>query len=469
MVTTVPASAQNESLRGATPLARFAVALVLVASFGLISSDWTMSRQFPKTQDLQFHKQEKVLQQRHDDASGKSAAGFLLLAAAGTIAATRRPLRPLRWTHPVVIVCLGFVLWCALSILWSPAPTLSLRKVAILLLFLTGTIGMARLIELRDLCWVVALSCASFLALGLLAEISLGAFHPGQADYRFCGTFHPNDQGLQCALLILAALGLLWQGTRHAWLVGSLLAAGCGGLLLTKSRTALSALACALVLGMLLHSRGRQRILLASSLTVLVCVGIVAYSFFPMGVVRSAESLASMGRTGNVDSLTGRIPLWQALLRDVGARPWLGYSYGGYWDADHIEHYSNMFKWQIPNAHNAYFDLVLSVGIVGLAFYTLCMLGAWFVSLANHERSGDAADLFACCLIAFSIVHGFAESKFPFPGMSSAFLFLTLFILTARSAVDPIETAATIPSRDSMSRRSPIGWRLLPKYEHELP
>lgn len=445
----MPAEVQNESNRRSTPLARYAVALVIVVSFGLVSSDWTMSRQFQSIQGLGFHKQEKLAEQRQSDVSGNSAAGFLLLAAAGAIAAMRPPVRPTRWTHPVVIICLGFVGWCALSILWSPTPTLSFRKVAILLLFLTGAIGMARLIELRDFCWVVALSCAGFLALGLVAEISLGTFHPGQEGYRFCGTFHPNDQGLQCALLILAALALLWQGTRHAWFVVCLLAVGCGGLLLTRSRTALAALACALVLAVLLRTRGRQRILLASSLTGLACLGVLAYSFLPVGVVKSTENLASLGRTGNLDSLTGRVPLWQALLGDVGADPWLGYGYGGFWDSNHIEHYSKMFKWQIPNAHNAYLDLVLSVGIIGLVLYVLGILGAWFVSLVNHERSGDVADLFACCLIAFSIVHGFAESKFPFPGMNSMFLFLAVFVLTASSVAEVVPSESTIPSRDS--------------------
>jgi len=92
---------------------------------------------------------------------------------------------------------------------------------------------------------------------------------------------------------------------------------------------------------------------------------------------------------------------------------------------------------------------VLSVGIIGLVLYVLGILGAWFVSLVNHERSGDVADLFACCLIAFSIVHGFAESKFPFPGMNSMFLFLAVFVLTASSVAEVVPSESTIPSRDS--------------------
>lgn len=450
---------QPQLARGATPRTRCAAALALVVSFWLISGNWAMSRQFQTLEGVAFHKQEKEMEQRQFDTSGTSAAGFLLLGLAGAVAAVRRPLRPTAWTHPVVVACLAFAGWCALSILWSPAPALSLRKIAILALFLAGTLGLARQLTMRDLCWVAALSYAGFLGLGLLAELSLGTFHPGQSGYRFCGTFHPNDQGLHCALLILACVCLVWDGTRRWRLVNLMLAMGVVGLLFTKSRTAAAALGCTLLLALVLGARGKQRVLMVSALATLLCVAVGVFSFLPRGAIQSTESLASMGRSGNVESLTGRIPLWRELIEEVGARPWLGYSYGGYWDSRHIQRYSDMFEWQIPNAHNAYFDLVLSVGLVGLALYLCWIGGAWIVSVLNYLRSRSAVDFFATALVTFSIVHGFAESKFPFPGLSSALLFMAVFIVTSRVTA-PV--AARAPSRESTTRRDRplVEWRL---------
>jgi O-antigen ligase len=317
----------------------------------------------------------------------------------------------------------------------------SVRKIGILTLMLTGAYGIAHKLEIEDVCWLAVLMFGTLLFTGYLAEFALGTFRPWRSDYRFCGTIHPNDQGVQCAVLALAAWLAPWEATRRPWMGKVLIAAALFGLILTKSRTALFALAAAGAVGVILKYRGRDRVLAIAGMASILALGAIAYGFLSFGTLDATADVASMGRRENVSSLTGRLPLWEELVQAADDHPLIGHGHGGFWTSKRILLYSEIFAWQIPHAHNAYLDLVLSVGLIGLTLYLAWVLTGAGVAIGRFQRSNRAAELFVVCLVVFSLVNGLAESKFPEAASGSFVLFLSLATLAMRGT-----SAARLPA-----------------------
>src|SRR5690606_4411617 len=97
----------------------------------------------------------------------------------------------------------------------------------------------------------------------------LGTFAPLRTGYRFAGTLHPNQQGINCALLALSAVYLGRVGrTRAGRLTASAaLTLAMGFLLLTRSRTSLAAAGIALLLFLALDAPPLRRVAMTAGVT----------------------------------------------------------------------------------------------------------------------------------------------------------------------------------------------------------
>jgi O-antigen ligase len=111
------------------------------------------------------------------------------------------------------------------------------------------------------------------------------------------------------------------------------------------------------------------------------------------------------------------------LIDRASSRPWLGHGFSGFWTADHIEEISDMFYWHIPSGHSIYIDLVLALGLVGLALYLGIIALGLRRALAAYQRFQAPEYVYAVSLLLLSLVHGFAESKFAGVGLSAFSVF----------------------------------------------
>ena len=422
---------------------RCALALLVGVSFAIVGHKILRSQVMVDERYIESDRMENRFAVQQEDTTSRSAVGFFLLGGTGLACMATRPLGRPRWTHAVTFLCAAYFVWCSASLMWSAGPEVSVRKIGILTLMLTGAYGIAHKFEVEDVCWLAVLMFGTLLVIGYLAEFALGTFRPWRGEYRFCGTVHPNDQGVQCGLLVLAAWLAPWEATRRPWIGKALIAAGLVGLMLSKSRTALFALVAAAAVGAVLRFRGQRRVLAVAGLASILALGAIGYGFLSFGAIDATADVASMGRRQDVSSLTGRIPLWEALLHAADDRPVMGYGYGGFWTSKRILTYSQMFAWQIPHAHNAYLDLLLNVGVIGLVAYLSWMLGGAGTALARFQRSNRSAELFVVCLVVFSLVSGMAESKFPEPASGAFVLFLALATLAMRGGSAALAPTAT--------------------------
>jgi O-antigen ligase len=417
--------------------ARCAAAAIVVASFWLVGHSLEESQVIAEETALGPDRAENRVAVQQAETTTSSAVGFFLLGGAGGLLLLSAPMRRLKWNYGLILLSAIFVVWCSLTMLWSIDQMQSLRKLVIFGLMLAAAFGAATRFELEDLAWVLVLALTAIVGVGVLAEAANGTLRPWRSDYRFCGTVHPNDQGVQCALLALAAAFAERRGTKRRWWLRTLMILAMAGLWFTKSRTTLAAFVMASAVGLIMRSRGMQRWLVLSSCLTVACLGGIAYSFASVSILDQTADVAAMGRRKDINSLTGRLPLWEELLKAAHRRPWLGYGYGGFWNSENTFTYSEIFAWHIPHGHNSYLDLVLNIGIVGLGLYVVWYAATVGTAAARYERTGRSGILFGLCLCAFAVVHGITESKFPGTGIGG----LALWIVMAMTAIERRETA----------------------------
>lgn len=336
----------------------------------------------------------------------------------------------LGWGGPIAFVLLIYLGFTGLSLLWSINPSVTLHKFVVLVCFGVAAAGLARQFSMGELVFLFGAVCLSYIGIGVLVEILLGNFTPHKADYRFVGTCHPNTLAVYGTFCCMAVT--VYFGRRRAldpWLI-AVFVAGIVTLLATKSRTTLAAFIFALVAIRFLTFRPDKRIFLSA----LAALGLIAGASF-LALSRShlwrglAGSMA-MGRSEDVSSLTGRLPLWEELLKSIGDHPLLGHGYLAFWEKEKIDYLSALLQWEIPHGHNMYLDVALDVGVIGLGLFLMIFIVSLYVTfrrvIANHDR--DVALVFG--LLVFALIHGFAESLFKMPTYLS-FMLLTLLMRTA--------------------------------------
>ena len=325
--------------------------------------------------------------------------------------------------------------WSCASVLWSVDPMLTLRRLVLLwAMCLAGTAIAKNCTPSRITLWVL-MSTALYLVLGILAEGALDSFAPTSPGYRFAGTLHPNSQGVNCGLLALAGLPMAMEGKRFR-LPGMLIVWGALGFLtLTRSRASIASLLCAaLVYGWLRSRRANINVALAAGaiLAAALALALLLNSFSPF-LLRSLQ----LGREdADVATLTGRMQLWTALLDEAARRPFLGHGYGAFWTDARILQVSHSIGWMASNAHSAYLDVLLHLGIVGLLCYVLVLTLAVGRAASCAIASGDRHVAIQAALVTFSLVHGVVESH-AFSTTFATLVYITVLIRLSLTSQAP--------------------------------
>jgi exopolysaccharide production protein ExoQ len=293
------------------------------------------------------------------------------------------------------------------SAMWSIDPELSFRRgIALLATTMMGVYLAARFdwlaaLRLLGAVWLL-LMVASFVG-GLVApgfarmdEIHVGAWVGGWSE--------KNALGGHAARASFLFAFLAWRDERYRkwWIGGALTALA----LVMLSRSATALLGAALGLGVLgaawwmLKGRRWSLALVWGGVTV-GGLGLIAYLTMPDVV---------LGLIGKDATLTGRTDIWASLGQAIEKKPMLGYGYLAFWGLDSEPRYwlERAVDWNAPSGHNGWLDLAISLGIVGVAIYTVDLL----VTLWRASRLSLAspAGVFALGFLAQFMLFAMSES-----------------------------------------------------------
>lgn len=318
----------------------------------------------------------------------------------------------------------------AVSTLWSPDLGLSAKR-SILYLFcfaaLLTTVHASRLPVRTMLRTIVgATAIIAFVSLlmyfGLPKIYSVNPARPGLAGV----SVHPNTLAPFLSIGLILSLGIT-SHTPREWLAlraaQALLALG---LLLTFSVTTWLSSAIGIGLYTFLSASTYRRGLIQLSIAAVLTVGtLIGW--------QNVQNTA-FETTGRDASLSGRDELWSIVMNEGQKHPIFGKGYGAFWTEGKGRELVQ--TWNPRQSHNAYLDLWLDLGVIGLIGVGLCFHGALFTRWqhvsgnSGTPRRRAMAALYACA-IAYMVSYGLAQSfflrfdSFPFMVLTWSILLIT--------------------------------------------
>ncbi|RFB85158.1 exopolysaccharide biosynthesis protein [Rhizobium leguminosarum bv. trifolii] len=335
-----------------------------------------------------------------------------------------------------------------LSVMWSVGPSMTLRR-AIGLLF---TVLLAYVLAVRFTPRQLLL--LAFATVGTCIVLSLGIFavspHLARmpSDDQMRGIFiHKNSLGWYASLMVLLATAVLFDSTlglrRTAF---ALLSAGVVCLVASGSMTAIIATISAYCLigfySILQRTPGMSRIVIVL-LFVQMSVGllILLHEF----LVPFLEAL------GKDATLTGRVPLWELVDRQIADHLVLGFGYQAFWTEANPEAWViwSKIQWMAPHAHNGFRDTMLSFGIIGMSLFVLILLRAVRQGAVLQCRDPQYGWLWLNVFTIMILVMNLTESIF-FVQNDAIFILFTTAIIMFSLYAPVVSTRPGPPSRRSL-------------------
>lgn len=267
------------------------------------------------------------------------------------------------------IPVLLFVGWGAMSIFWSLEPELSVRRVVGL--FCTTAFGFY--LGLRFSVVKLLRLLGATLAIAVAASILVGIFFPsaGLSSGSMLGAWRgvyetKNTMARVMGLAFVSFSCLFFSSERKrswylVWMMGALTL-----IALSQSMTAVlvTAITCAIGLWHRLRLGPGAAI---AGLAAVCLLGVVAAMSF------AGDTDAVFQFLGRNSTLTGRTYLWQLSLDAALRRPVLGTGWDVFWATAEADRIRNLIRWDAPHAHDAFLDLWLNVGIIGLGLFMIAL------------------------------------------------------------------------------------------------
>jgi exopolysaccharide production protein ExoQ len=137
-----------------------------------------------------------------------------------------------------------------------------------------------------------------------------------------------------------------------------------------------------------------------------------------------------IGLLGKDLTLTGRTEIWSAVLDSIARRPLVGYGYQAFWLGLEGESYRVILAvgWVLAQAQNGFLDVMLEMGVAGLAIVLLVFAFAFRDGIACLLRSHDQAQLRAVewylTIVILTLIYNLDESFLFDPKHLGSMIFL---------------------------------------------
>ncbi|UCF63909.1 MAG: O-antigen ligase family protein [bacterium] len=341
-------------------------------------------------------------------------------------------------TMGILVVIL--ISWSAISLFWSIDPGLTSRRLLVLLVFWLTAISYSANFPIRYLLYFAILSTGLYIMIGFSAELVYGTLQPFSASYRFAGTVHPNVQGESCAILFLASVALSMNSRNYRSYLMVLIVIALAFLVLSRSRTSFVSALLALFIFYIIASplSLRKMIVLVSSMLLFVLLIFLSVNFFDNNFSLITSGIHLGRDTYTLDTLNGRMKIWNLCLQFVKERPLIGHGYEGFWNLTHIYRLSSLVGWGLKSAHSAYIELLLHLGLIGFFTFISMLVVALKNALQRFFLEKQAGYSFLFMLIVFFIFQGLLESRLAQMGFGT---FILMWGISALAFVNRRETA----------------------------
>ncbi len=324
------------------------------------------------------------------------------------------PLKDFRRLLVLPITVIIALAWCWLSITWSVAPPLAMRR-----LFLVSILLVTVFLTVREMGYPKALSllrflcaCAIVISLILIFAVPDLGIQPASGTLMMEGATQSwrgvmvdkNAFGGLAAIAFLAFVADNRFGSRAYRWIFAILSFAC--LVGSLSKTALAVIVVVTPLAFAISRVSPARRVLWIPIAMFVAVGLVLLRH---ELVEPFSSALTDPR-----AFTGRGVIWGALWPYLQSHSMFGAGFGSFWS---VGTESPIFRYsaedwvlKISQGHNGYLDLAVTIGVPGLilavlAFFLLPLFRAiWTNRIHPNEK------FFVISVLLFCISNNFTES-----------------------------------------------------------
>lgn len=299
---------------------------------------------------------------------------FLFVALTLTaLAPPRVPGRLLRVVAPGA----ALLVFACVSAVWGQAPVETLKLAAYqVILFGSLLLFVAVARDATQVARWVLLAFAVVMAVNLLAVVTRPAGLIGhQGIY-----FYKNTLGAAAGCAFLFGLFHLADARwRWRFVGGFTVFAALVCVLASQSKTALGLMLVgpALAVGLLVAARALRLGPFAATFAMGLCA---AFAVVLVAAVLGASSDDVLNATWGDTTFTGRTFIWGFALDHWAQSPWIGNGYRGFWSLGQAspKHGSEIeFIRTIGSGHNGFVDMMLDLGVVGLALLVAFIASAY--------------------------------------------------------------------------------------------
>jgi O-antigen ligase len=269
--------------------------------------------------------------------------------------------------------------WFVLSVATSWAPVLSARRLVFALIVMTlAAIALLLPKSIRHFAGLLAAATLVVLALcylGLVLWPDL-AIHQvtdvlePEHDGSWRGLFpHKNQAGAM--MVVFVFVGLFVARMRSLPVGSAIVVLSLVFLVASRSKTSLALLPLVMIVAAFVGTVRRPTLGIIAALGGVAVLNLVSVGSIFFEPVHAALS-------GLIDaSFTGRTDIWQFALDHLMQRPLTGYGFAAFWGTENVVYGmggSSTWASNATDAHNAYLNLALTLGLPGLALVLVWLL-----------------------------------------------------------------------------------------------
>jgi exopolysaccharide production protein ExoQ len=258
------------------------------------------------------------------------------------------------------------------SVLWSQDPALTFLKSTLLISGLLFTYYLVERFAPDELMQLFLLLGAVMLVLSVLISVALPQYGVDMTG-AWRGIFNHKNRLCRGALLLLPPALILptrgfQQVTRALYI---LMALGCIGMSQSRTGWIVTAAYLGFFFTLRFFSRLKKKDMVSLLLIFTGCFGYILWLVI--------DNFATLTRLlGKDPTMSGRTQIWSAILDSGLKQPLLGFGYGAFWRGQNGESLNIFLQtgfalWQ---GHNAFLDIWLDLGLVGLGLFLLTLIKA---------------------------------------------------------------------------------------------
>lgn len=391
--------------------------------------------------------------------------GAIMAGAVAVMFQRRKKLESFLRSNSAILL---FVSYCAVSIVWSDYPFVSLKRwvksvgdIIMILVVMTDSNPLEAVKRFLCRCGFVLLP-ASILCIKYYPDIGR-SYNPWTWIPMYCGvTTFKNQLGmisLVCAMASLWCFVRVWRDKkatgrwRHLAAQGAIIGIAIWLFLTADSMTSFS---CFVLAGSVLVMVNQPWVARNKLLIHFLVAGVISLALTALFFDSSGGLVKTIGRD---PTLTGRTAIWNVVIELAQRRPLIGAGFETFWMGDRLQRVWQVEK-GIQEAHDGYIEVYINLGWFGILFLAGLILTGYRNVLEVFRRDRELGSIKLAYFVT-GVIYSCTEAGFRMMSpVWIAFLLAVIAVppslLQKKTAAKPKpKAAAEEPELQPVSERQP--------------